>query len=57
MIDTQTHWLDVEFKIPLVNDQLVYVDPAKRSGGTMVVPGVNSLMIEHKSRPYSKKNG
>ena len=57
MIDSQTHWLDLEFKIPLVDDQLVYVDPAKRSGGTMVVPGVNSLMIEHKSRPYAKKNG
>ncbi len=56
MIDSQTHWLDVEFKIPLVDDQLVYVDPAKRSRGAMVVPGVNSLMIEHTSRPYSKKN-
>ena len=56
MIDTQTHWLDVEFKIPLVNDELVFVDPVKRSGGTKVVPGVNSLIIEHTSRPYSKKN-
>jgi DNA invertase Pin-like site-specific DNA recombinase len=56
MIDSQTHWLDLEFKIPLVGDELVYVDPAKRSRGTMVVPGVNSLMIEHTSRPYAKKN-
>ena len=56
MIDTQTHWLDVEFKIPLVNDELVFVDPVKRSGGSKVVPGVNSLIIEHTSRPYSKKN-
>ena len=56
MIDSQTHWLDVEFKIPLVGDDLVYVDRAKRSRGTMVVPGVKSLMIEHTSRPYSKKN-
>lgn len=56
MIDTQSHWLDVEFKIPLVDDELVYVDPAKRSGGAKVLPGVNSLMIQHTSRPYSKKN-
>lgn len=56
MIDSQTHWLDVEFNIPLVDDELVYVDSAKKSRGAKVVPGVNSLMIEHKSRPYSKKN-
>lgn len=56
MIDSQTHWLDVEFKVPLVGDDLVYVDPAKRSRVTMVVPGVKSLVIEHTSRPYSKKN-
>ena len=55
MIDSQTHWLDVEFKIPLVDDELVYVDPDKRSRGTMIVPGVNSLVLEHKSRPYAKK--
>ena len=56
MIDSQTHWLEFEFKLPMVEDDLLYTDPADRRLGYKVLPGLNSLMVESNARPYSKKN-
>jgi hypothetical protein len=56
LIDKQTHWLEINFKVPLVDDQLVYKDIAQKSKGYTVKEGGSALMIEMASRPYSKKN-
>ena len=56
MIDPETHWLEIQFQLPLVDDSLENIDPTGKSLGVKVVPGVDTLMIEHKSRAYSKKN-
>lgn len=55
LIDKQTHWLEINFKIPLVGDQLVYKDPTQKSKGYTVKEGETALMIEMASRPYSPK--
>lgn len=55
LIDSQTHWLEINFKIPLVADHVVYRDPAKKSLGYTVKEGQTALMVEFVSRPYSKK--
>ncbi len=55
LLDIQTHWLEINFKIPLVADQVVYKDPAKKSLGYTVKEGQTALMVEMVSRPYSQK--
>ena len=55
LIDKQTHWLELNFKIPLVGDQVVHKDPAQKSKGYTVKEGESALMLEMVSRPYSKK--
>lgn len=55
LIDKQTHWLEINFKIPLVGDQMIYKDPAQKSKGYTVQEGESALMLEMASRPYSKK--
>jgi DNA invertase Pin-like site-specific DNA recombinase len=55
LIDKQTHWLELNFKIPLVGDQVVHMDPAQKSKGYTVKEGESALMLEMASRPYNKK--
>ena len=55
LIDNQTHWLEVQFQLPLVDDNIQKLDDTKKSAGYAVNDGTNALMIELKSRPYAKK--
>ncbi len=55
LIDNQTHWLEIQFKVPLVGDLLVYKDPKQKDLGYSLKDGVTALMVEQVSRPYSKK--
>lgn len=55
LIDNQTHWLEIQFKVPLVGDLLVYKDPKQKALGYSLKDGVTALMVEQVSRPYSKK--
>jgi hypothetical protein len=56
LIDNQTHWLEIQFKVPLVGDLLVYKDPKQKALGYSLKDGVTALMVEQVSRPYRKKN-
>jgi len=56
LVDDQTHWLEINFKVPLVGDALTYKDPAQKGLGYSLKEGVTSLMVEQVSRPYRKKN-
>jgi hypothetical protein len=55
LIDEQTHWLEINFKVPLVGDALAYHDPSKKALGYSLNEGGTALMVEQVSRPYSKK--
>lgn len=56
LIDKQTHRLDIQFKIPLVGDELVYKDQGRKSLGYTVKDGQRTLSVEAIARPYTKKN-
>jgi DNA invertase Pin-like site-specific DNA recombinase len=55
LIDEQTHWLEINFKVPLVGDALEYHDPSQKALGYSLNEGGTALMVEQVSRPYSKK--
>jgi hypothetical protein len=55
LVDNQTHWLEINFKVPLVGDALVYADQAQKTLGYSLKEGVTALMVEQVSRPYGKK--
>lgn len=55
LMDQQTHWLEINFKIPLVGDGVLYNDPSKKANGYKVIEGQTFQMIELVSRPYTKK--
>jgi hypothetical protein len=55
LVDNQTHWLEINFKVPLVGDALVYHDQSQKALGYSLKDGVTYLMVEQISRPYSKK--
>jgi DNA invertase Pin-like site-specific DNA recombinase len=55
LIDQQTHWLEINFKVPLVGDALEYHDPTQKALGYSLNEGGTALMVEQVSRPYSKK--
>jgi DNA invertase Pin-like site-specific DNA recombinase len=55
LIDEQTHWLEINFKVPLVGDALQYHDPKQKALGYSLNEGGTALMVEQVSRPYSKK--
>ena len=55
LVDNQTHWLEINFKVPLVGDSLVYTDQAQKTLGYSLKEGVTALMVEQVSRPYGKK--
>ena len=56
LIEKQTHKLDLQFRIPLVGDALVYKDATKKLLGYTVREGSKTLTVEASPRPYSKKN-
>ena len=55
LVDNQTHWLEINFKVPLVGDTLVYKNQSLKTLGYSLKEGVTALMVEKVSRPYSKK--
>jgi hypothetical protein len=55
LVDGHTHWLEINFKVPLVGDALVYTDQAQKTLGYSLKEGVTALMVEQVSRPYRKK--
>lgn len=55
LVDSHTHRLDIQFRLPLVDDELKYKDPAKKSLGYTVRQGSQTLSIEKKSRVYNRK--
>ncbi|MFM7009357.1 MAG: hypothetical protein ACKO0Z_08530, partial [Betaproteobacteria bacterium] len=56
MIDSQTHWLEIEFNIPLVGDSLVYRDPSNKKKGYAIQEGLNTFLVELSQKSHSKKN-
>jgi hypothetical protein len=56
MIDPQTHWLEIQFHIPLVGDELVYKDPKNKKLGYAIRNGQESFMVQLGQKSHSKKN-
>lgn len=56
MIDSQTHWLELQFQVPLVDDELVYRDSINKKLGYAIKEGVSSYMVEMNQKSHSKKN-
>ena len=56
MIDSQTHWLELQFQVPLVDDELVYRDSINKKLGYAIKDGVSSYMVEMNQKSHSKKN-
>lgn len=56
MIDSQTHWLEIEFNVPLVDDSLVYRDPSNKKKGYAIQEGLNTFLVELSQKSHSKKN-
>jgi hypothetical protein len=55
LVDGHTHWLEINFKVPLVGDALVYTDKAQKTLGYSLKEGGTALMVEQVARPYGKK--
>ena len=55
LVDPTTHWLEIEFQLPLIADELVYVGSSKKALGYALKDGTKTLMLESPARPYSKK--
>lgn len=55
MIDSQTHWLEIQFHVPLVNDELVYRDPSNKKLGYAIQNGLTTLTVELTQKSHSKK--
>jgi DNA invertase Pin-like site-specific DNA recombinase len=55
MIDSQTHWLDIQFNVPLVDDELVYRDPSNKKLGYAIKGGMTTFMVELSQKSHSKK--
>ena len=55
LVGTQTHWLEIELKLPVVGDSIDFVDADNKRFGYQVVAGANVLMVEAVGRSYSKK--
>ena len=56
MLDNQTHWLEINFHVPLVGDELVYTDPSNKKLGYSIQNGSRSFMAEMTQKSYGKKN-
>lgn len=55
MIDAQTHWLEIQFHVPLVGDELVYNDPNNKKLGYAIRNGQESFMVQLGQKSHSKK--
>jgi hypothetical protein len=55
MIDNQTHWLELQFTVPLVDDELVYRDPSNKKLGYAIKGGMTTFMVELSQKSHSKK--
>lgn len=55
MIDSQTHWLELQFNVPLVDDELVYRDPSNKKLGYTIKNGMTTCMVELSQKSHSKK--
>lgn len=55
MIDPQTHWLEIQFHVPLVGDELVYNDPSNKKLGYAIRNGQESFMVQMGQKSHSKK--
>ncbi len=55
MIDSQTHWLELQFTVPLVDDELVYRDPSNKKLGYAIKNGMTTFMVELSQKSHSKK--
>lgn len=55
MLDNQTHWLEINFHVPLVGDELVYTDPSNKKLGYSIQNGSRSFMAEMTQKSYGKK--
>ena len=55
LVDPTTHWLEIEFQLPLIEDELVYVGSSNKALGYALKDGTKTLMLESAARPYNKK--
>ena len=55
MIDGHTHWLELKFSIPLVDDELVYRDPSKKKLGYAIKDGLTTFMVELTQKSHVQK--
>lgn len=55
MIDGHTHWLELKFNIPLVDDELVYRDPSKKKLGYAIKDGLTTFMVELTQKSHVQK--
>lgn len=55
LIENQTHWLEIQFKVPLVGDLLVYKDPKQKALGYSLKDGVTALWWNRSPAPTAKK--
>lgn len=55
LVDPTTHWLEIEFQLPLIEDELVYVGSSNKALGYALKDGTKTLMLESPARPYNKK--
>ena len=56
LVDPTTHCLEIEFQLPLIEDELVYVGSSNKTLGYALKDGTKTLMLESPARPYNKKN-
>lgn len=55
MIDSQTHWLELQFNVPLVDDELVYRDPSNKKLGYAIKNGMTIYMAKLSQKFHNKK--
>lgn len=55
LVDPNTHVLTINFELPVVEDDIDYVDPKDKSKGYSVKDGKRSLSIKSSAHIYSKK--
>lgn len=55
LVDPNTHVLTINFELPVVEDDIDYIDPKDKSKGYFVKDGKRSLSIKSTAHIYSKK--
>jgi hypothetical protein len=46
MLDNQTHWLEINFHVLLVGDELVYTEPSNKKLGYSIQNGSRFFMLK-----------